>query len=109
MFVSSSGGYKERSTDIKVDPFLDCMHFVVPIMKFRFYVIPKGTSFAYTLRLKYSFREASGYLLYNIRGTMMQMAKYFVPKFIDILTFTFSALVLNVAHSSTSSLYKFFT
>jgi len=56
-----------------------------------------------------SFREASGYLLHNFQGTMMQMTKNFVPKFIDIGTCTFSPLVLNAAQSSTSSLYRFFT
>jgi len=89
IFLFSSGGYRERSTDIKEDPFLDYTHFVVPVMECRFYVLPQGTSFAYIMLLKCSFREASGYSLYNVQGAMMQMAKSYVLKFTYITTLQF--------------------
>jgi len=39
--------------------------------------------------LKCSFREASGYSLYNVQGAMMQMAKSYVLKFTYIMALHF--------------------
>ena len=51
ILVRSSGGYQERSTNIKVNPFKECMCFVVPIMESGFFVLPQGTPFACVMML----------------------------------------------------------
>lgn len=107
--MSGSGGCPERSINIRVDPFQGCMCFVFLIMECGFCVLPQGTSFAYIMLLKCSFGEARVYFLHNLQGTMIQMAKCFVPNFTNIMAMTFSALVINATQYFTSSLYKFFT
>lgn len=87
-----SGGYQERPIDIRVDPFLDCMHFVVLTMECGFYVLPQGISFACIFLLKFSLRESTGYLLYNIQGAIMQMTKSYVLKFTYIMALHFLLL-----------------
>ena len=67
-----SGGYRERATYIIIDPFRDCMCFVLPIMECGFCVLPQGIPFTYILLVKLSFREASGYLLHNLEERHIQ-------------------------------------
>ena len=51
ILVPGSGGCRESSTNIRVDPFKDCMCYVVSIMETIFCVLPQGTPFACVLLL----------------------------------------------------------
>ena len=92
IFVPGSGGYRERCIKIIVGPFKGYMCFFVSIMECGYCVLSQRRSFAYIPLLKCSFREACVYLLHDIHGAMMQMAKSFVPKFTDIAALDFLRL-----------------
>jgi len=92
VLMSSIGVGWERSTDNKVDTFQDCMCFSLSITKCGFHILPQGTSLAYIILLKGSFRKARGYLFHNLQGVMMKMSKSSMPKFTNIATLHFLCL-----------------